>query len=352
MREGNNLNRPAKRQSVRFILYLFMVAILVYVCVYMPTPYIIYQPGSANEVKPMLAIEKGDQEERGTFMMTTVAASYANVAMLVMSAFNPNAQIDQKQARLGNKSEDEYAAEQVYMMSDSQSSAMEAAYHASHVPYSVVPEYLFVFSTPQGAASSTNFKPGDRITEVNGKPVTSNAELTEFLKNKKVGDEVDVKLLRNAQPIVETVKLISIKDEATSKTRAGFGVTIAMMQKVKTADPGQQVEFKNTRIGGPSAGLMFTMEIFNQLTPGDLSKGYRVAGTGTIDKTGTIGPIGGVQHKIVAANRQHAEIFFVPKDNYNEAKAKADKIKTGMKLVQVSTLDDALHYMDQLQAKS
>ncbi|MDR0269156.1 SepM family pheromone-processing serine protease [Paenibacillus sp.] len=341
-----------KREGLRLILYIFMVALLVYVTVYMPTPYIIYQPGSADEVKPMLSVQKGERDEKGTFMMTTVSASYANLVMLVVSAFNPNAEIDQKQSRLGNKSEDEYAAEQVYMMNDSQSSAVEAAYHEANVSYSIVPQYLFIFSTPEGDEARKNFKPGDHLSEVDGHPIRGNESLSSLLKSKKVGDQVTVKLIRDGKELEEKVNLIEIKDKNTNQMRPGLGVTIATMQKVEPKDPGLQVNFANTRIGGPSAGLMFTMEIYNQLTEGDLTKGYQVAGTGTIDKDGNVGPIGGVQHKIVAADRKHAEIFFVPKENYADAKAKADKIKTNMKLVPVNTLEDAIHYMDSLQAKS
>lgn len=96
---------------------------------------------------------------------------------------------------------------------------------------------------------------------------------------------------------------------------------------------------------------MFTMEIYNRLTFGDLTKGHRVAGTGTINAEGVVGAIGGVKHKIVAADREGAEIFFVPVKNYDEAKAKADKIGTSMKLVPVSTLDEALKYMEELPVK-
>ncbi|MNJ72775.1 Lon protease [compost metagenome] len=96
---------------------------------------------------------------------------------------------------------------------------------------------------------------------------------------------------------------------------------------------------------------MFTLEIYNQLTPGDLSKGYRIAGTGTIAEDGTIGSIGGVQFKIVASDREQAEIFFVPEANYKDAKAKADEIGTSMKLVPVKHVEEALHYLQELPAK-
>ncbi|MNC58959.1 Lon protease [compost metagenome] len=123
---------------------------------------------------------------------------------------------------------------------------------------------------------------------------------------------------------------------------------IGAVQKVEPKVAGKVVSFVDTNVGGPSAGLMFTMEIYNQLTPGDLSKGHRIAGTGTIDADGNVGAIGGVKHKIVAADREKAEVFFVPVKNYDEAKARADKIGTDMLLVPVSTLDEALKYMEKL----
>lgn len=344
----NKFNNPLRS---KLFLYIVMVVILVYVVVFMPTPYIIYQPGSAEEVKPMINVKNGDLTERGTFMMTTVSARYANIALLAVSSFNSNAEIDKKESRLGEKSEDEYAAEQVFYMSNSQSSAMEAAYKEAKVAYKILPEYLFVFSVPKEADNSKYFIPGDKIIEVDGEPASDNVALTSLLKSKKVGDVVSVKLNRGGEFVVEQVSLVPIKDGEMSNNRPGFGIVIATMQKVTTDDQGKQVEFVNTQVGGPSAGLMFTMEIYNQLTEGDLTKGYRVAGTGTIVEDGTIGPIGGVKHKIVAADRQGAEIFFVPKDNYEEAKVKAEQINTTMKLIPVSTLDDALSYMNKLDTK-
>ncbi len=329
-----------------------MVALLCYVVVYMPTPYIIYQPGSAEEVKPMITVKEGDSTERGTFMMTTVSASYANIALLALSSFNPNAEVDKKQSRLGDKSKEEYAAEQLFYMSDSQSSAVEAAYEEAHIPYQILTEYLFVFSTPKDASNSQYFQPGDKVLELNSEPILDTVYLASLLKSKKVGDIVSVKLERAGHVLVEKVPLVSIKDSEPNTTRSGLGIMIGTMQKVTSKDPKKQVEFVSTKVGGPSAGLMFTMEIYNQLTPGDLTKGYRVAGTGTISADGTVGPIGGVKHKIVAADREKAQLFFVPKENYDEAKAKAEEIGTQIKLIPVSTLQDALKYMEQIHSTS
>ncbi|MET3207651.1 UNVERIFIED_CONTAM: PDZ domain-containing protein [Paenibacillus sp. PvR008] len=328
--------------------YVLFLAAMVYVLVYMPTPYLIYGPGGANEIKPMVTVQEGDRSERGTFMMTTVSARYANVIMLGMSKLDANSEIQRKEDRLHGRSEDEYAAEQVWYMGDSQSSAMEAAYTRANIPYRIVPDYVYVFKVP---GSNSVFHPGDEIVELNGVRVTDNRSIRNALEDEKAGTMAKMKLKRDGKLLTVQAPLTTITDSETGKQRPGFGVSIATVQKVEPKDERKTIHFTSTDVGGPSAGLMFTMEIYNQLTPGDLSKGYRVAGTGTIDKSGKVGAIGGAKYKIVAADRQGAELFFVPADNYKEAKAKAEQIGTRMKLVPVRKLDDALTYMEKLPIK-
>ncbi|MGN7763845.1 SepM family pheromone-processing serine protease [Paenibacillus sp. 22594] len=340
-----------RRVGFRATAYLFTFVVILYVAVFMNTPYIVYQPGSASEVAPMIQVQNADKDEKGTFMMTTVSASYANVALLVASVFNSNAEVVLKETRLGDKTEQEYAAEQVYYMNSSQSYAVQAAYHAADIPYKDVVDYLYVFSVPV-TGNQEQFKPGDKIISVEGQTIPDPDALSKLLSTRKIGDPAVVVLQREGKKVEETVKLVEVKNQQTGVVKPGLGVVIGAVQKVKPEMEGKMVSFVNTDVGGPSAGLMFTMEIYNQLTPGDLTKGHRVAGTGTIDPDGKVGAIGGVKHKIVAADRKGAEIFFVPVQNYEEAKAKADKIGTDMKLVPVSTLADALKYMQELPVKS
>ncbi|WNS45530.1 S16 family serine protease [Paenibacillus sp. MMS20-IR301] len=340
------MRQPKRRTGIRATAYLFSFVVILYVVVFMNTPYIVYQPGSASEVAPMIKVENADPEEQGTFMMTTVSARYANVALLIASVFNANAEVVLKETRLQDKTEQEYAAEQVFYMNSSQSYAVQAAYHAAKVPYADVVDYLYVFSVP-AAASKGQFQPGDKIITVKGQKAADPAALSALLSANKVGDKVEVVLQRSGKEITEQVQLVEVKDKEASAGRPGFGVVIGAVQKVEPKEAGKAVSFVSTDVGGPSAGLMFTMEIYNRLTPGDLTKGHRVAGTGTIDAEGTVGAIGGVKHKIVAADRKNAEFFFVPVKNYDEAKAKAEQIGTRMKLIPVSTLSDALKYMEE-----
>ena len=113
------------------------------------------------------------------------------------------------------------------------------------------------------------------------------------------------------------------------------------------APQGGDITISLGDIGGPSAGLMFTLAVIDKLTPGELNGGRFVAGTGTITQDGVVGPIGGIPFKMLAARAAGATTFLVPADNCAEAAANTPD---GLALVRVATLDDALAGLDALRA--
>ena len=97
--------------------------------------------------------------------------------------------------------------------------------------------------------------------------------------------------------------------------------------------------------GGPSGGFMLSLAIYNRLIPEDLTKGRIIVGTGTIDANGNVGPIGGVKYKVMGANSGKANIFFVPKENYEEAIQFRDEKGYDLNIIEIATLDDAIEYL-------
>jgi Lon-like protease len=176
---------------------------------------------------------------------------------------------------------------------------------------------------------------GDAIDAVNGKPVANLEEFTGLLKATKPGDNVVLDFRRkNAPPGVTTVTLGTSPDRDYGFL--GVGVLDAPWAPFS-------IDFNLGNIGGPSAGLMFSLAVVDKLTTGDLNDGKFVAGTGTIDSEGKVGSIGGITHKILAAREAGATIFLVPADNCDEAKTAGED---GMELVKVDSLGnavDALH---------
>jgi PDZ domain-containing protein len=109
------------------------------------------------------------------------------------------------------------------------------------------------------------------------------------------------------------------------------------------------VDIDSGQIGGPSAGLAFTLAVLDVLTPGELTGGQRIAATGTIDPDGKIGPVGGVAQKTVAVKRSGATLFLVPSEEYGQAKARAGN---GLRVEKVDTLDDALKVLSSLHGSN
>jgi PDZ domain-containing protein len=109
-------------------------------------------------------------------------------------------------------------------------------------------------------------------------------------------------------------------------------------------DPGIQVDVDTGRIGGPSAGLMLSLAIYDRLTPSDLTGGHVIAGTGTIACDGGVGPIGGIEQKVAGAEDKGAEIFLAPRGNAPSARQVADDIE----IVAVDSFADALSYLEGL----
>ncbi|ACT02132.1 S16 family serine protease [Paenibacillus sp. JDR-2] len=107
-------------------------------------------------------------------------------------------------------------------------------------------------------------------------------------------------------------------------------------------DENKKIKITASDVGGPSAGLMFALQSLNLLLDQDFTRGLRIAGTGTIDKDGNVGPIGGIALKVVTADQAGAELFLAPKGNYEEAAAKAKELRSEMKVIPVTSLGSAI----------
>lgn len=331
--------------TVAFIMFIM------YVLFYMPTPYLVFKPGSAESVKPMVQIKAGDPAEAGAFMLTTVSMTYANAFTLVRASLDPYAEYSRRRDYFGEESKQEYDSRQQYNMLSSQSNAIQAAYHKAEIPYSIQTESIVVLRVESGAPAEGKLQPGDQIKQVDGKNIAESGDLAQNVRSKKAGETVAVTFHRKGKQHRTEITTAQLKS-GSGETYTGIGVAFVNMQAVRADNPDQDITIHAGDIGGPSAGLMFSLEMYNQLTPGDLSKGYRIAGTGTITPDGQVGRIGGIHHKVVAADREKADLFFAPKDNYADAAARAKKLDTAMKVVPVETLDDALEYLAQLPPRS
>jgi PDZ domain-containing protein len=356
IRQGNHTPKTLKPKSTLQFVIPFMVAVLIiYGLINVKLPYYIFAPGSAEQIRPMVQVKQGGFPEKGAFMLTTVSVRVANVLGYLSTKINSNEELYKKDAiRQEGESESEYNERQSFVMQSSQSSAIVVAYQKAGIPYHIRIDRVLVLKTLKGMPAAAVLTAGDVLETVDDKKIESAVTLQDYLKAKKPGDSVKIKFIRSniEKEASLTLALLPVDPADTeAKPRAGLGIVPANVQSIHADDEKKQVTVQAGEIGGPSAGLMFSLEIYNQLVEGDITKGYRIAGTGTINDKGQVGPIGGIQHKIVAAEREGADYFFAPAENMKEAQTKADKIHANLKVISVTTMEDALNYLKALQKK-
>lgn len=203
--------------------------------------------------------------------------------------------------------------------------------------YLKYPEAVTIATVTDPGPSAGKLKPGDAIDAVDRTPVANVEEFTSLLKKSKPGQVVTIDYRRKNEPAgIAEITL------GTNKDRDYGFMGVAVLDAPWAPFT---VDFNLANIGGPSAGLMFSLAVVDKLTTGDLAGSTFVAGTGTITVDGKVGPIGGITHKMAAARAAGASVFLVPAKNCYEAMS---DIPSGLKLVKVETLGsavDALHAM-------
>lgn len=321
--------------------------------------YYITKPGGTYDVSDFLAVQNGDEDDKGSFYMTTVAMGRATPITYVMANFMDFYEIVKiDDVRQDEEDDEEYNVRQLKYMTDSQFNATYVAFNRAGLDYQITYKGLYVLNVLAKGAADGVLKPGDEIVEADGKRIDSLQTFQEIIAPKIKGDEINLVVKRKDQLLDQT---LVIKEIPGTDGRYGIGITYSESKSIKT-DP--KVNVKTEDIGGPSAGLMFTLELLNQLKEEDITKGYEVAGTGEMLEDGTVGRIGGIEKKIVSADKKGVDIFFAPDDeitdamleynpsvesNYETARKTAEKIKSDIKVVPVKTIDDALDYLESLQ---
>lgn len=340
--------------GMRKKLYLssfFIIVIILIGGMFYSLPYYVSKPGMAKELHPIIKVENGYQE-KGNFMLTTVRMGRANIYSYVEAKLRKYEELYPLEMVIDKKeTEEEYNARQLHLMAGSKLNAIEVAYRKAGIPVNYKYKGIYVLHVVPGMPAKGKLQGGDRIYKMDGQPFSSSEKFIEYVGKKQAGDQLTLTYERNKRE--KTTKL-SVQPFKDNPQKVGLGISLVDDKEI-IVDPS--VKVKTDEIGGPSAGLMFSLEIYNQLTKEDLTKGYQIAGTGTIDTNGTVGPIGGIEQKIIAADKAGAEIFLAPNEkgakdsNYKAALKTAKDIDTKMKIVPIDTFDAAVSFLEKLPKK-
>ena len=308
-----------------------------------PVPYVTFAPGPTVNVlgkgsKVDIISVSGHRTYRdsGGLRLTTVIPSgpqnKVSLPELVSAWLDPSrAVFPYKAIYPTTATQKSVREESSVQMVSSQDNAVAAALDALKIPFTSA---VKIASVTKGGPADGKLEVGDLVLAVDGKDVGTLEELTAAIRPLPIGTRVTIKVRRNGRVLEETMRTTTSPQE---KSVSAVRVSIA---------PGYEFPFDvklnlDQNIGGPSGGLIFAMGIYDVLTPGSLTDGKTIAGTGEIDAQGKVGEIGGIQQKLVGAQDDGARLFLVPAANCADALG-GNYDPDKMRLVKVNTLQEAI----------
>lgn len=324
------------------IVALVPATIIVAAVLNLIVPYYSIAPGPARNVLPMIRVD-GTQTypSKGRLLLTTVSLDSVRAGGAVRGWLDALIDVVPRDDIVPRgRTEEQVDRTNVDQMEDSKQAAAASAVALLGLPWKVTGAGVRVESVVDGGPASGHLRPGDVVIAADGRPVGDAETLIARTRDRPVGNRIVLRVRRDGTeqdvvvvtgPSADDPRVpmigVRIRNEA-GRVELPFTVTI---------DAGP--------IGGPSAGLMFALGVYDLLQPGELTKGIVIAGTGVIAVNGRVSPVGGVAQKVAAAERAGAQVFLVPKEEVRQARRAASR----MKVVAVGTLSDAVQALNDLQ---
>lgn len=322
-------------------------------------PYYAMSPGPVSDVSDYVQVAEPFETTEGELFFLTVSLQEVNVIEWVAAKLDGRVDLAPVQnIRPAGVSQEELRVYNLDLMDRSKEDAKYVA--LTYLGYDVTynGSGALISSTIEDSAAEGTLEPGDVIVAVDGEPVEFSSDAVDLIGGRAPGDELTLTIERadaDHPDVVETLDILLVLGpykfidengnvlDDPDRGMAGVMLTDAPVEVVFPVD----VVIDSQNIGGPSAGLMFTLEIIDALTEEDLTQGRRIAGTGTIDADGNVGPIGGMRQKTFGAIDAGAEYLLVPVDNWDEA---VDAAADDIVLVKVATIQDAMTFLASLSA--
>lgn len=281
------------RLSKKRIIGLLIIVLLVYLLGVYQLPYYIQKPGGADALDPIVEVDGGYPSE-GDMHLVTISGMQATPILYAAASVLPHQEIlPLDQVFPEGMSQEDYMAAQLQVMESSQEAATVVAYEAAEKEIDIDFKGVYVVAAVEGLPAEGKLESGDRIIGIDDTEVNESQDLINYIDGKEAGDTVTVVFERNDEEHTANMELEPLDEEGT---RVGVGINLVTDREV-TVNP--EIHFSSGSIGGPSAGLMFSLEIYDQLTEGDLTGGKQIGGTGEIDYDGNVHRIGGVDKKLL-----------------------------------------------------
>ncbi len=342
----------------KFSLFIQSLLVIgaIYLFFFLPIPFYLEVPGTAFGLDDMIEVDGSGSDLPGDFYITTVGIQQGTPFTILTSVLPFRDLVSERELFGDIENYEEYDVIQQYYMDSSINTAVQVAFDFANQPYELAYNGVYVLQVIETSSFAGVLKVGDTVKEVDGNAFSNSQDFIDHIADKEVGDSVHIAFERNGEMLEATGELIVLDSGAP-----GIGIGLVDNTSLET-EP--EVAIHSGEIGGPSAGLMFSLQIYEQLTEQNLRKDFDIAGTGTISAEGEVGRIGGIAKKIVAADELDVDYFFAPADevdptilalypetksNYEEALDAAEAIGTEMEIIPVKTFQDALDFLENLE---
>ena len=324
-----NIKKFIKENYKTLLLYL----ILLIICTYR-LPFYIYTGGGTIDLEKRIDL-KGN--EKGSYNLAYVKQIYATIPTYLLSFVMDKWDVVKvSDLQIDNEEDvkDIDNREKLYLEEANNHAILNAYKLAGKTINMKESSYKVIYVNKD---SDTNIIVGDKLVSVNGVKITNNLEYKKYLQTLEVGTRLEIKVERNNKEIDCYAILKEIDGEKI------IGLYLVNIYDYEL-DPPINLKFKWNE-SGSSGGFMLSLAIYDRLVDDDLTKGRKIVGTGTIDANGNVGEIGGVKYKVLGASKEKADIFFCPKENYEEAINTKNKYNLKLKIVKVETLEEAINYL-------
>jgi Lon-like protease len=343
--------RTASRRQLTLFVAISGVLLAALAAVFVPVPYVILSPGpTLNTIgrgpsgRSLIQITGHPvYPTAGHLNLVTVSfqggpSNSLNVFAALRAWLTPHeAVVPQEELFIPGQTQQQVVQQDTQQMTSSQQTATAAALCVLGIKFQVVDTVAVV---AKGLPADGVLRRGDVITAVDGKPVTCKASAASLIRARSPGDPVTLTIAR-------TVGGHRVIRRFHLKTAAVQGAPVVGVKVAESYVFPFNVRIRVGDIGGPSAGLMFALGIVDKLTPGNLTSGRFVAGTGEISADGSVGAIGGIQQKMAGARQAGATLFLTPAANCPDT---AGAVPAGMRLVKVRNLASAVSALHALAA--
>jgi len=317
--------------------FLIIIIIIVIFINLIPVPYYLLVPGQAIDLSQNIIVENGEKDAKGKFLLTSTSIVKANLLLYIYSFFDPNIDLKNKSENITEEmNQKEYIDIMERLMQESQMVSKIVALRKAGYYTEISGKGIIVQKILENSPAKNKLIPGDIIVMVNEQSVRTIEEFSKIIQGHTRSQFIKITFLRNNFSYFLSIPLIELPNIDYTIERLGIGI-YATTKDLQGKFP-IKIEIGLDRIKGPSAGLMIALEILNQLTENDLSNGLVIAGTGNLSVDGKITEVDGIKQKIISAKKQKADIFLVPKENYQEALKFAQNIR----IIPVENFDDVI----------